>query len=258
MMQLIKIALLAFLFLLPTGCSRAPKGHYAGLQVLIPDYLEPILAPAAEQFERENRTPVRLVRERPENILTRIRSDSSFDAFITTESEDLPGELRDSLGMSPDYSCSFWISFVLAGRVDGPRTDDLKRLKEDAFVRILVRDPQSGYEGQLAQELLADRHLWTQLQPKLITVTTSDRLLSFLRTGEADAAILMETSLANEKGWVVMQRLDEQIGMELVHCGMVTAYSQKPQPAQAFIDLLDSRLCEIYKLKGVYQFEEDN
>jgi len=257
MKRLIGIVLLISLFLLPVGCGRVSKGHYAGLQVLIPDYLEPILAPAAEQFERENQTPVRLICERPENILSRIRSDSSFDAFITTESKNLPKALRDSLDMNPHYSYSFWISFVLAGRVNGPRADELKQLKEDAFVRILIRDPQSGYEGQLAQELLTDQHLWMELQPKLITVTTPDHLLSYLRTGEADAAILMEPSLANEKGWVIMERLDDQIGMKLVHCGLVTAYSQKPQPAQAFIDLLDSQLCEIYKLKGVYQFEED-
>jgi len=59
--------------------------------------------------------------------------------------------------------------------------------------------------------------------------------------------------MEGKKGLVVLQRLDEWLDNRLVICGAVTGHSKNKAAAQAFLDLLDSRLCPIYKIGGIYQ-----
>ena len=51
---------------------------------------------------------------------------------------------------------------------------------------------------------------------------------------------------------MIAGKLEKDIGNRLTVCGAVVATSKNASSAQAFLDLLDSRLCEIYKRAGIY------
>ncbi len=141
---------------------------------------------------------------------------------------------------------------VLAGPAGG-QLAKLKSIKEDFIRRVVIVDPEAGYEGQLAKEILEKNRLWDKLQPKLILAASNRHLLTYLATGEADAAIMLESSVDEKSGTVIYQRLDEPLAKYMLHCAAVMKDSKQKESAQAFLDLLDSKLCGIYKIKGVYR-----
>ncbi len=240
------------------SCAGPPTERDVGLTLLAPDYLEGILEKATNQFYEENQIPVKVIYEKPENIPARVASDSAIDIFLTANPGKFTRRLRQSLMHRGIYSCPFRISLVIATRAGNedaavkPFDGNLGRLKDECFQRVVINDPETTYEGRLAAEILKCRHLWKGLLPKLIMAGSTEHLLSYLETAEADAAIVLESSLQNLSGYVILDRLDRETAENLTLCAAVTVSSQHKESAQAFVDLLDSRLCEIYKVKGVY------
>jgi len=245
-----------FILLLPAlvlaGCGGRSSRDISRVTVLAPDYLEGILEPAAQQFESENGISVGIVYTAADSVVEQARHMPRIDVFITGGYKQFESLRRDSLLVRAGYYCPFRLSLVLAGRVGGPRTTTIDDLKRADFERVVIADPQAEYEGFLALEVLKKRRLWDRLQKKLIVARSTEHLRSFLDTREADAAILLESSLYGQKGLVVMQRLDKLVGDVLIQCGVVTAKSQNKKSAQAFLDLLGSQQCPIYKIDGVY------
>jgi molybdate transport system substrate-binding protein len=241
------------------SCAGPPTERDIGLILLAPDYLEGILEKATDQFCEENQIPVKVVYEQPDNILARVASDSAIDIFLTAKTKKFTRRLCQSLMHRGVYSCPFRMSLVVAARAGDedaavkPFDGNLGRLRDECFRRVVINDPETTYEGRLAAEILKYRHLWKRLLPKLIMAGSTEHLLSYLKTGEADAAIVLESSLQNLSGYVILDRLNRETAENLTLCGAVTVSSQHKESAQAFVDLLGSRLCEIYKVKGICQ-----
>ena len=241
------------------GCAGPPTERDVGLVLLAPDYLEGILERATDQFCEENQISVKIIYEQPDNILARVASDSAIDIFLTAKTKKFTRRLCQSLMHRGTYSCPFRMSLVVAARARNedaavkPFDGNLGRLRDECFRRVAINDPETTYEGRLAAEILKCRHLWKRLLSKLIMAGSTEHLLSYLETGEADAAIVLESSLQNLSGYVILGRLDRETAENLTLCGAVTVSSQHKESAHAFVDLLDSRLCEIYKIKGIYR-----
>ncbi len=233
------------------GCTAEQHAPRPRLTVAAPDYLGGILDRAAAQFEEENDIPVEIVYLPPDSVLIYARNSLRVDLFIAADPERFKSFKKDTSLIYGVYTCPFRLSVVVAGRVDGPQTDDLDGIKGDNFRRIVIVDPASGYEGELAETALKKRHLWNKIQNRLIPARSRDQLMSYLASGEADAAIVLEASLYDRTGLIVMQRIDNLFGDRLIHCGAVTAGSDNKAPAQAFLDLLDLRLCPMYDIPGV-------
>lgn len=219
---------------------------------MAPDHLQTVLDKAAAQFYEENRIKVSFIYVPGEDIIGKLDSLSPFDAFITYNAGRFE-RIEKDLQIQDGYSCPFRLSLVLAGPADGPDLEKLDQLKKEYIRRVVIVDPEAGYEGQLAEEILIKTGLWEKIQPKLIMARSASHLLTYLATGEADAAIMLESSMADGSKAVIHQRLDKPLAKYLLHCGAVTPGSKNKESARAFLDLLDSRLCEMYKLKGVYQ-----
>jgi len=234
------------------ACRTDIRAPAVRLTVAAPDYLAGILDSAAQQFEKENRIAVMILYMKPDNIIPQARANHNIDAFLTTDPKMFETLRNDTLMLDEKYDRAFWLSLVLVGRVDGPRTDRIERLAGDDFRRVVIVDSIAAYDGRLTAGVLDKHRLWKRLQAKLITAKSLDHLFSFLETREADATVLLESSLRGRKDLVVMQRFDDEAGTRLLLCGAVTVHSQHKESAQAFLDLFHSRLCDIYKIPGIY------
>jgi ABC-type molybdate transport system substrate-binding protein len=157
------------------------------------------------------------------------------------------------------YSCPFRLSLVVAARADDSnvrrllKEGEIRQLANDYFRRVAVIAPENNYEGRLAKQILERYRLWKKLQPRLIMARDREQLINYLETGEAVAAIVLESTLNGHDSLRGFLRLDNKLQEYLQICGAVTAYSKKKEMAQAFMDLFDSRLCDIYKTRGIYQ-----
>jgi len=246
------IALLAA-GIVAAGCDGGRKLNRPGLTVAAPDFLEGILDRAAKQFEVENDIPVQIIYDTPDSVIIRSKNGYRVDLFFAADPRRFRAMKNDTALMHGGYTCVFRMSMVLAGRSGGPRADKFDDIRKGEFKRVVIVDPAAGYEGRLAADILKKRRLYNRLRNKLVQARSTEQLLSYMNTGEADAAIVFESSLHDRPGFVVMERLDNLLEERLIICGAVTAYSNNTPSAQALLDLLDSRLCPIYDVRGIYR-----
>ncbi len=244
---------LAVLFLF--GCTRVSQDTAERINVLAPDYLQGILEPAAQEFTRENGTPVNIIYVEPDSVVGRAKSRARIDLFLKGNPRWMESLSRDTALTDGAYTCPFNLSLVVMGRTDGPAGDKIDNLKTDQFHRVVIIDPARKYEGQLAERILRRHHLWDKLQSRLILAQSREQLRSFLTTKEVDAAVVFESTVSGIKGLTVIDRMDKELEGRLVICGAVTSHSDRKKEARAFLDLLDSRLCPIYKIGGIYQHD---
>lgn len=251
MFRFLKTAGMILICSVMLGCTGGHKAPPQGLTVAAPDYLKGILDRAAAQFNEENGIPVEIIYLPPDSIKIYGEHSLRVDVFIGADPKQFAAFKKDTSLVYGRYSCPFALSVVLAGRADGPRTDELDGLKDAKFQRIVIVDPATGYEGKLGETALKKKHVWNKIQNRLVLARSSDQLLSYLTSGEADAAVMLESSLYGSTGLTVMSRLDDLFGERLIHCGAVTADSHNKASAQAFLDLLGLRLCPMYDIPGV-------
>jgi molybdate transport system substrate-binding protein len=250
--QIILISCLLVFFLL-IACADVAKMPIQRLNVVAPKYLQGILDRAAGQFYEENRVEVNIAYVPSDSVITRAKSDASTDLFLTASPKRFEILSRDTALVDSTFSCPFQLSLIAVGRADGPSAERIEDLKQDKFRRIAVVDLAQGYEGKLAAMALNRRRLWNNITKKIIRARSSEHLHSYLITKEVDAAVVFESSIQGIPGLTVIQRLDKDVKEQLIICGAVTARSANKKVAQAFLDLLDSSLCKIYKVGGVYQ-----
>jgi len=255
MKHLVCIISIVLLAVLASGCNRVPPAPPAGqLKVVAPDFLRGILDRAAQQFQDENGVVVTITFVNPDSVIERAKAGLSNDLFFLGYPKRFDILKNDTALTSGTYSCPFRLSMVLVGRVDGPRGEKLDHLKRDEFRRVVIVDPAADYEGKLAARILNRHRLWDKLAKKLILAQSKNHLLTFLETKEADAALMFESSMLSGRGLAVLKRLDEDLDDRLVMCGAVMPRSKNKKVAQAFLDLLDSNLCLIYKINGIHQY----
>ncbi len=233
------------------GCTGNGQAVRSGVTVGAPVYLKGILDRAATQFEEENHIPVEIVYLPVDSVIAYVKNSLRADVFITADPDQFKTLKDDTSLVRGSYTCPFSLSVALVGRVDGPRTDELDGLKDENFRRIVIVDPAAGYEGALAETALRKRHVWKKIRNRLILARSIDQLMSYMSAGEADAAVVLESSLYHRNGLMVMSRLDKLFGDRLIHCGAVTTGSDNKAAARAFLDLLDLRLCPMYDIPGV-------
>lgn len=241
-----------------SACLKLGKGGFSGLTVVAPDYLQGVIETVATQFETENKTRVRVVYEPFDRVIARA-GRAGVDLFVIGDA-DRPDtrETLDSLLEGGLYSCPFRLSMIVAGRSDGPACSDIRELADDAFRRVVMVDT-SQYEGALAREALERARVWKKIQGKLIMARSTPQMLSYLKSGEADAVLALEVSLRDEKGWTMLARLDDdrRVQRRLLHCAGVTVGASDKPAAGALLDLFDSRLCLLYRVKGVSQDSDE-
>ncbi|MFH1700696.1 MAG: substrate-binding domain-containing protein [Candidatus Zixiibacteriota bacterium] len=235
------------------SCAEVPKSIQARLTVAAPEYLEGLLDTVAVQFKRDNDISVTFRFVHPDSILLLAQSDPAIDLFIINNPNRRDKLIKDSLLDKNVYSCAFRLSYVMVNRTNGPQCDDVKNWRDKSLRRVAIVNPQWEYEGYLAGRVLRKRRIYNDLQDKLIPARNSEHLLSFLNTGEADAALMFEFSIKDAQGLIIRQRFDDELKDYLVFCIGVTPHSKFKKSARAFLDLFDSRLCDLYKFRGVYQ-----
>lgn len=253
-MAVLKQAILILVLLtLIFGCAEVRRDKHIQLTMAAPDYLKGILETATAQFKEENNITIRIVYDKSGSVISRVRSSPEIDLFIAASRERFDRLLPDSVMFADYYSCPFRLSLFIAHRFDGPKATDPKHLMQDRFRRVVIIDPENGYEGLLAKEILKRFKVWDKLSSKIVKAESREHMLSYLASGEADAAVILESSLHGQKGFVSLRRLDLGIEEHLIHCGAVTRWSQNQKTARAFLDFLDSPFCGIYKITGVYR-----
>ena len=253
-MSIVRLILFLLLLAALISCGGGAGPPTVRLTAVAPDYLEGFLDSTAGQFARENGVRIIFRFEPPDSILPLVRNDPDFDLFIAANPERWLESRGDTLIRWETLTSLFEIPFVMVGRVGGPVISAPDDLIGDRIRRVCIVDPEAGMEGRLGHYVLQKQRIWEKIQNRLILARSSEHVLSYLTTGEVDAALVFEYSLGQTPGVTVMDTID--LGNRLVYCGAVMAGSENPDPARAFLDLFTSRLCALYQVRGFHLYRD--
>jgi len=252
MKRLFRLSVFIWVMIVMAGCGGETGKKAFPITVMAPDFLRNIIDHAAGQFYRETGTRVNTLYEHPDKVIERVKTGSGIDLFFLNNSKRFKILSNDTALVEKNYLCPFRLSLVMVGRSDGPVAEDLEALRHERFRRVVIIDPAFSYEGKVTAALLSRKKVWSKIVKKLILARSPEHLTSYLATGEADAAILFESSTGNIPGITILKSFDEQLQDRLTICGAVPPSSGNKAVARAFLDLFQSPQCEIYKIEGVH------
>jgi len=250
------------ILLIATGCiekrdeSVVPDTGIR-LRAVAPDYLAGLLETAGDAFFEENGIKVVMQYVPTDSIAATVWADSTLDMVIGPQIVFMDGPLRNGRLDQATFQTPFRLTLVLAGGCHGLEGNDksLKDLLDTTIKRLVIRNPETATQGRLARRVLEKDKRWKQVQDKLILAGSDEQVRSYLETGEADAGIVFESSLGELQKICVAEQftgLDKTIDRYLLQCGSALNGSGHIESARAFIDMLESDLCPLYKRRGVY------
>jgi molybdate transport system substrate-binding protein len=228
--------LVTLLFLAPaeTGGGQASPGvSQPELIVAAAADLVFALREIAPIFEKEHQVRVTLTFGSTGQLAQQIQHGAPVDVFFAANVafvEDLRAKgavLADSV---QPYAQG---QIVLATQRSRPSLSGLTDLTRNDVKRVAIANPTHAPYGMAAREALISAGVWAQVQPKLVYGENIRQALQFLQTGNVDAAILA-LSVAQVPE-VQFTRIDPGLYKPIIQAAAVTARSQHPNLARAFI-----------------------
>ncbi len=242
-----------------SGCARiAPDKESAtgDITAAAPYFLKSILAPALEQFKSENKLTVGIDYFPVDSLLMYALERQSHDLIIGPDFGIYDHRYRDSLIPRRRWNCPASLNLIMVGRTDSKPVKGISDLADTGFGRIVTVDPAHDFEGILADMAISRSRFKRYLFAKRIAAGDAAHALTFLRSGEADAAILLESSLPRQHTLHILAEVNTSLEAYLSVCLTLTPFCNDTASAQAFIDLFDSRIGAFYTQDGVYFLEQ--
>ena len=134
-------------------------------------------------------------------LTTQIEQGAPYDLFLAASKSyiDRLAELNLVVPDSPKvYALGKLVLWLKPGT--NRAKSDLSDLLGPSLKRIAIADPKVAPYGKLAQGALEKAGLWKELEPKIVYGENVSQVAQYVRTGNADAALLPNSFAAEFKG----------------------------------------------------------
>lgn len=209
--------LLVLLTLALTGCGRAvdKDGSPSSprLLVLAAASLTEAMPALIAAFEAETGTPSDLVLSATGNLAAQIQNGAPADLFFSADVETVD-RLVDSGTIDPTSVRTFAVGgIVLVWRTGAPPPGGLEEIVNERFEVIAIANPEIAPYGAAARAALQAIGVWNTIQPRIVQGENISQTYQFVRTGNADVAIVARSIADPEFGsWLpIDQALHEPV-----------------------------------------------
>lgn len=193
--------LLRFLPVLLALGLHAPADAQTALRLAAAADLQPVLPPILAQFQRQTGIQVEATYQASATLTTQIMNGAPFDVFFSADlnypKRLIDAGLADAAG-SADSSTPITYAkgtLVLWTRKDsGLPSPSLDLLRDPKLKRLAIANPERAPYGRAAIAALKSLHLYTQMQPRLVTAENIAQAAQFAYSGNADAGLISLTS----------------------------------------------------------------
>jgi molybdate transport system substrate-binding protein len=184
-------------------------------------------------FERTHRVTVTLTLGSTGQLARQIEQGAPFDVFFAANM-DFVEALCEKGHVRPESVEPYAQGLiVLATHQKRPPLARLEDLTQNTVMRVAIANPGHAPYGMAAKDALEKTGLWGPLKPKLVYGENVSQALQFLRTENADAAILaLSVAQVPEVRYI---QIDRRLYRPILQGVAVTTRTRQPEVARAFI-----------------------
>jgi molybdate transport system substrate-binding protein len=229
---LLRVLALPLLLLLPG--ARAHE-----LTLLAASSLADALTEAAPAFTNASGHRLRLGFAASGTLARQIEQGAPADLFVSAD--QLRVDQLERAGLLLPGTRRPLLANLLVVAVPSDFAADLASpadLRSTSFRRIALGDPATVPAGTYARSLLDKLGLWSELQPRLLPVTSVRAALATLEAGHADAAFVYRTDALSTPRVRIALELPPPEGPAIVYPAAVLRDSPHPEAARELLEWL--------------------
>jgi molybdate transport system substrate-binding protein len=191
----------------------------------------------APQFERGSGHKVTLVFGSTGNLTQQIEQGAPVDAFFAADEAAIEHLARRGR-IVPDTRRRYAVGRVVVAVNERTAIQDpsLQDLTQPEIQRVAIANPVHAPYGQAARQVLERTGLWVQVQPKLVYGEDITQALQYVRTGNADAALLALSVAAVPE--IRYSLVDERLHAPLGQAAAVVRGTTQEALARGFLDFV--------------------
>ncbi len=216
------------------GCQRSSPAGQDELVVGAASSLRFAFKDIAPAFERRAGASVTLIFGSSGSLTAQIEQGAPIDILFAAN-EAFIHRLRDQARIVPRTQQVYALGRIAlaVNNRTGKKSPEFPTLLEPDVRRIAIANPAHAPYGLAAKQALQRAGLWDQIQPKLVLAENVEQTAQFLRTGNAEAAIIA-WSVA-ESPEIEYQLIESSLHRPLRHGAAVVADSPRPDLARRFL-----------------------
>ncbi len=225
------------LTIVSTGCQQSNPAGRDELVVAAASSLRFAFQHIAASFEQQAGAKVTVIFGSSGSLTTQIEQGAPIDILFAAN-EGFIQRLRDHGKIVPSTQQVYALGRIAlaVNHRSGIKSPELPDLLDPSVRRIAVANPAHAPYGLAAKQALEHAGLWDQLQPKLVLAESVEQTAQFLRTGNAEAAIIA-WSVA-ESPEIEYQLIETSLHLPLRHAAAVVAESPRQDLAGRFLDFV--------------------
>ena len=225
------------LTIVSTGCQQSNPAGRDELVVAAASSLRFAFQDIAAAFEQRAGGKVTLIFGSSGSLTTQIEQGAPIDILFAAN-EGFIQRLRDHGKIVPSTQQVYALGRIAlaVNHRSGIKSPKLPDLLDPSVRRIAVANPAHAPYGLAAKQALEHAGLWDQLQPKLVLAESVEQTAQFLRTGNAEAAIIA-WSVA-ESPEIEYQLIESSLHLPLRHTAAVVADSPRKDLAGRFLQFV--------------------
>jgi molybdate transport system substrate-binding protein len=189
------------------------------------------LAPLAPKLQQAYKEKIRFTLGSSGSLKTQIENGAPFDVFLSANEQ----YAKDLASAGLVTNVIVYATGSLALWSPNGSVKSLEDLKKKSVVHLAIPNPQHAPYGVAAREALESRHLWKEVEPKIVYGENVRQALQFAESGNADAVLTSWTLLIG-KGIL----LPDDWHSPIRQAGAVVKSSSQIEAAKAFLKYLSS------------------
>jgi molybdate transport system substrate-binding protein len=170
-------------------------------------------------------------------LAAQIDQGAPVDIFISAAAKPMDDLAASGMIVASTRRNLLRNTLVLIAPLDS-NLHDFQGLTDRSIRLIALGDPASVPAGQYGKQTLSSLHLWDQLNMKLVLGRDVLQVLTYVETGNADAALVYATDAMLSRKVRVIASAPETTHEPIVYPAAVVKGSRNKPAAQAFIEYL--------------------
>jgi molybdate transport system substrate-binding protein len=252
------ILLVVMCMLALTGCSQANSSKRVTLNVSGAASLTDALKEIEDRFEKENPSIDVVLNLASSGTLQRqIEQGAPADVFLSASLEKF-NALREKGLLDEHYTDKLLENelVVITEKDDNLKLDNLHGLTTGSEIeRIAIGVPTSVPAGRYAKESLEHKHLWDDLEKKMVYGKDVRQVLTYVETGNVDVGFVYATDAVISDDVEVIHRIDSSLHTPIIYPAGIIDRSDKKDAALSFYTFLKTEKAqETFKKYGFIPF----